>query len=239
MKVSVENGIPGWSRAALEVLQEVAGTYNATITSSALIEEIQSRSGRWANVTSKAWVRKVLAVVTLKCQREEWPHLAALVLRPSDSTVGPWYGDVLAITGPGTSPDEQHHAAEMRLECYRHFGADVPTGAVPVLRPVSRKRMDDAARPARSAGGRAVAGSVSAADDAEGGHGGTAGPGPSSRAGAEAATPSGRPARGGDSGAKGSGRRPQSKAAGEERTGGICPTCFMQMPLTGECPNCG
>lgn len=220
MKVSVENGIPGWSRAAVDLLQEVAGTFNATITSSDFAEEVQRRSGRWANVASKGWVRKVLAVVTLKCQREEWPYLSALVVRPSDGRIGPWYGDVLAITGPGDAPDEQHHAAGMRLQCYRAFGADVPEGAVPTLRPVSRTRVDDAARRRRS--GTARNGSPAGGGDDAAADGGSPAP---------AGTSNGEPA------ARASRRRPQARP--EERTGGICPTCFMQMPLTGECPNCG
>src|SRR5699024_10111148 len=77
-------------------------------------EEVQRRAGAWANVTSKTWVRKVLGVVTLKCTKEGWPYLASLVVRPSDGKPGPWYFDVLAETGPGTAPDEVHHAAERR-----------------------------------------------------------------------------------------------------------------------------
>lgn len=32
---------------------------------------------------------------------------------------------------------------------------------------------------------------------------------------------------------------PRRAKVAEVRRGGVCPTCFMEMPLSGDCPNCG
>lgn len=199
LKIPVESGIPRWSRAAVALLSETATDYNRVLTTNEFAEEVQRRAGAWANVTSKTWVRKVLGVVTLKCTKEGWPYLASLVVRPSDGKPGPWYFDVLAETGPGTAPDEVHHAAEQRLACYRHFDAEVPQDAEPTLNPLRERRRVHHLDAAPSAPRRS----------------------PTSRA-ASAATRSTAP----------------RKHATEERRGQVCPTCFMEMPLSGVCTNC-
>ncbi len=201
LKIPVEAGIPRWSRAAVDLLTETATEYDRVLTTNEFAEEVQRRAGAWANVTSKTWVRKVLGVVTLKCVKEGWPHLASLVVRPSDGKPGPWYFDVLAETGPGSAQDESHHAARQRLDCYEHFGADVPEGADPTLDPLRRRRtvrhLDAKPAPTRSARTKTT---------------------PPART---------RPA---------AARKPQ--APSEERRGKVCPTCFMEMPLSGVCANC-
>jgi len=201
LKIPVEAGIPRWSRAAVDLLTETATEYDRVLTTNEFADEVQRRAGAWANVTSKTWVRKVLGVVTLKCVKEGWPHLASLVVRPSDGKPGPWYFDVLAETGPGSAQDESHHAARQRLDCYEHFGADVPDGADPTLDPLRRRRtvrhLDAKPAPTRSAKTKAT---------------------PPART---------RPA---------AARKPQ--APSEERRGKVCPTCFMEMPLSGVCANC-
>ena len=201
LKIPVEAGIPRWSRAAVDLLTETATEYDRVLTTNEFADEVQRRAGAWANVTSKTWVRKVLGVVTLKCVKEGWPHLASLVVRPSDGKPGPWYFDVLAETGPGSAQDESHHAARQRLDCYEHFGADVPDGADPTLDPLRRRRtvrhLDAKPAPTRSTKTKAT---------------------PPART---------RPA---------AARKPQ--APSEERRGKVCPTCFMEMPLSGVCANC-
>lgn len=137
----------------------------------------------------------MLAVVTLKCVKEGWPHLASLVVRPSDGKPGPWYFDVLSQTGPGQSRDEVEHAAGQRLACYEHFEAELPADPEPTLDPLRLRRkvqhLDAVKQPARAP-----------------------------RTKAPARTPAPR------------------KAAPAERRGAVCPTCFMEMPLSGVCPNC-
>lgn len=207
LKIPVESGIPRWSRAAIELLSETASEYDRVLTATEFANAVQDRSGAWANVTSKTWVRKVLAVVTLKCVKEGWPHLAALVVRPSDGKPGPWYFDVLAETGPGTAPDESHHAAEQRFACYAHFGAQVPADAEPTLDPLRRRRtvkhLDAKKAPTRNSKGA----SPKAAP---------------ARPGRRAPAP--RPAR--------------PSATPDERRGSVCPTCFMETPLSGVCSTC-
>lgn len=152
-KVPVEQGIPQWQRAAVSVLTEAATEYNRVLTVNEFADELQRRTGAWANVTSKTWVRKVLEHVTHTCTEEGWPHLASLVVRPSDGKPGPWYLDVISRTGRGQARDDVAHAAEQRLACYTHFGADVPAGAGPTADPLRLRRrvhnLDAPARPKR------------------------------------------------------------------------------------------
>lgn len=196
-KVSVEAGIPGWSRAAIDVLLETATGYDGVLTTSEFAHAVQERAGAWANVTSQTWIRKVLKVVTLKCEKEGWPYLASLVVRPSDGRPGPWYMDVLAITGPGASTDERTHAAIQRLECYKYFEADVPLEAVPNVEALRSRRtvvrIAPQGRPART------------------------------RRGAPAPRVPKAP--------------PAPKAAPAPAP--VCPTCFMELPRTGVCLECG
>lgn len=195
LKIPVESGVPRWSRAALALLSETATDYNRVLTSTEFADEVQRRAGAWANVSSRGWVRKVLAVVTLKCTKEGWPYLASLVVRPSDGRPGPWYFDVLSETGPGQSRDEVEHAAAQRLACYEHFGAELPADPEPTLDPLRLRRrvqhLDASLQPPKAARAKAEP---------------------------RAAAP----------------RKPVQ----EERRGAVCPTCFMEMPLSGVCANC-
>lgn len=198
MKIPVESGIPRWSRAAVELLTETATSYNRVLTTNEFADEVQRRSGAWANVTSKNWVRKVLAVVTLKCTKEGWPYLASLVVRPSDGKPGPWYLDVLSETGPGDASDELTHAAQQRLASYRFFEAqDLPEDHSLTLDPLRQRRRVQHL---------------------------------------EARTPS--PQRSRTSRAEAKPKEPRKAPAAEERRGQVCPTCFMEMPLSGVCPEC-
>lgn len=200
LKIPVESGIPRWSRAAVELLTETATEYNRVLTTNEFAEEVQTRAGAWANVTSKTWVRKVLAVVTLKCTKEEWPYLASLVVRPSDGKPGPWYFDVLTETGPGTSNDEIHHAAEQRLACYQYFEAeDLPEEPEITLDPLRARRL------------------VQHLDTVAA---------PSDRLRSSRPTPAPKPP------------SPVKRPSLEERRGSVCESCFMEMPLSGTCPNC-
>jgi len=192
-KVPVEQGIPTWSESAVGLLCDIATEYNRVLTLNEFAQEVQRRSGVWANVTSKTWVRKVLQHVTQTCLDEGWPHLASLVVRPSDGKPGPWYLDVIAVTGRGDAGDDLTHAAHQRLACYIHFGAAVPPHADPTLDPLRlRRRVHnlDAPRPKTQ------------------------------RRKQPKATPT------------------RTRQAPREVRGQVCPTCFMEMPVSGECQNC-
>src|SRR6478735_1581033 len=145
---------PYWAKHAYEVLVETAGRYNAVITYSELAEEVKVNHVR------------------------NEPPLASLVVRKDDGQVGAGYDEALRVAGeaPITDPlERENSAAAARLECYRHWGADVPADAVPTL----------------TAKARVVRAST-----------------------------------------------PRATAATEARRGAVCPTCFMEMPVSGPCPNC-
>lgn len=186
-----------WAKHAYEVLVETAGRYNATITYSELAEEVQRRSNLWTQASMRSWVGALLVDLAKVNELRGEPALTALVVHKNDGQVGPAYDEVLRGAGldPIDDPGERElHAATARLECYRHWGADVPEGATPTL--VARTRERQESRPSRSG-------------------------------------PSG-------SGSSGSGpRRPVvSRRSAEPRRGAVCPTCFMEMPVAGPCPNC-
>src|SRR6478735_7134735 len=64
------------------------------------------------------------------------PPLASLVVHKDDGQVGAAYDEVRSGAGesPASDPLEpENRAAAARLECYRHWGADVPADAQPTL----------------------------------------------------------------------------------------------------------
>jgi hypothetical protein len=175
--VTPKAAAPHWVKHAYEILVETAGRYDAVITSSELAEEVQRRSNLWTNSQMRNWIGGLVAdVVKVNHARDE-PALASLVVRKDDGQVGAGYDEVLRVSGHAPITDlleREEHAAAARLECYRHWGADVPEGATPTL----------------SARTRVV----------------------------RARTPRAAPV--------------------EARRGAVCPTCFMEMPVSGPCPNC-
>ena len=170
---------PYWAKAAYEILAETAGRYNAVITYSELAEEVQRRSSLHTKSQMRNWISGLLVdLVKVNHARSE-PPLASLVVRKDDGQVGAGYDEVLRISGESPIADaleREKHAAAARLECYRHWGADVPADAEPTL----------------SARARVV----------------------------RARTPVVR------------------TVHVEARRGAVCPTCFMEMPVSGPCPNC-
>ena len=127
---------PYWAKHAYEVLVETAGRYNAVITYSELAEEVQRRSSLRTKSQMRNWIGALLAdLVKVNHVRNE-PPLASLVVRKDDGQVGAGYDEALRVAGeaPITDPlERENSAAAARLECYRHWGADVPADAVPTL----------------------------------------------------------------------------------------------------------
>ena len=169
---------PYWAKHAYEVLVETAGRYNAVITYSELAEEVQRRSSLRTKSQMRNWIGGLLAdLVKVNHARNE-PPLTSLVVHKDDGQVGVGYDEVLRVAGEQPIADaleRETHAAAARLECYRHWGAEVPADAKPTL----------------SAKTRVVRAST-----------------------------------------------PRAAAATEARRGAVCPTCFMEMPVSGPCPNC-
>ncbi|GAA2158580.1 hypothetical protein FHX52_2386 [Humibacillus xanthopallidus] len=168
---------PYWAKHAYEVLVETAGRYNAVITYSELAEEVQRRSSLWTHSAMRNWIGGLLAdLVKVNHVRNE-PPLMSLVVHKDDGQVGSAYDEVLRVYGQkpiGDQLEREMHAAASRLECYRHWGADVPADAQPTLSARTREVRE---------------------------------------------------------------RQPRVAAA-EVRRGAVCPTCFMEMPLSGVCVNC-
>ncbi|WP_343995289.1 hypothetical protein [Terrabacter terrae] len=168
---------PYWARHAYEVLVETAGRYNAVITYSDLAEEVQRRSSLHTRSAMRNWIGGLLAdLVKVNHLREE-PPLMSLVVHKQDGQVGDGYDEVLRVYGQAPIHDQlerETHAAASRLECYRHWGADVPADAQPTLTTRTREVRERTTR----------------------------------------------------------------AAAPEVRRGAVCPTCFMEMPLSGVCTNC-
>ncbi|MFF2363966.1 hypothetical protein ACFVU0_14830 [Streptomyces sp. NPDC058122] len=128
-----------WGSEAYLILVGVAQTYHAVITYKELAEEIQSRTGIRTKTLLQNWIGPVLGRVVREAYRRGDPPLTALVVHTDDGMVGSGYKEVLAVAGEPPVDDElerEHHAADARLACYRHFGATMPTGGgVPALAP--------------------------------------------------------------------------------------------------------
>jgi hypothetical protein len=178
-----------WAKHAYDVLVETAGRYNAVITHGELAEEVQRRSNLWTKASPGSWVGALLVDLAKVSHLRGEPALASLVVRKQDGQVGAGYDEVLRSIGerPIEDPMErERHAAAARLECYRHWGADVPEGATPMLPGRAREgTRERSSRPAGSRSGQST-----------------------------------------------------SRASAEPRRGTVCPTCFMEMPVAGPCPNC-
>ncbi|WP_076263822.1 hypothetical protein [Intrasporangium flavum] len=170
---------PYWVKHAYEVLVETAGRYNAVITYSELAEEVQRRSSLHTHSSMRNWIGGLVTDVAKVNHVRAEPPLTSLVVHKQDGHVGSGYDEVLRLSGEsvGDDPlDRENHAAAARLECYRHWGADVPADATPTLTTRARERQTR--------------------------------------------------------------ERTTRAAVAPERRGAICPTCFMEMPLSGGCVNC-
>lgn len=140
-----------WAKHAYEILVETAGRYNAVITYSELAEEVQRRSNLWTKAAMRSWISALLADLAKVSQLRGEPALTSLVVNKKDGQVGTGYDEVLRIAGINPSDDpvqRERHAAAARLECYRHWDADVPEDAQPTV--VARTR-EPVSRPAARA----------------------------------------------------------------------------------------
>jgi hypothetical protein len=133
---------PYWAKHAYEVLVETAGRYSAVITYSELAEEVQRRSALWTRSQMRNWIGGLLSDLAKVNHVRGEPPLASLVVHKDDGQVGAGYDEVLRLAGQSpidNKLERETHAAASRLECYRHWGADVPTDARPTLSPRMRE----------------------------------------------------------------------------------------------------
>jgi len=151
--VEVQDARAAWVLIARESLLRTAGTYNAYITYRDLAEELQNKSGIRTKQLTHHWIGKVLGIVSSECHKSSEPLLSSLCVQQNGS-VGAGYGVALDATYGGPRPaDLDLAAAEERLKCYRHFGAQMPAdGGQPVLTPMlaamRNKATTSRARPA-------------------------------------------------------------------------------------------
>lgn len=125
--VGTEHARETWALAARERLIETATVYHAVITYQDLAEFVQERSLIRTDQHMRYWIGDVLGRVARDCAGKNEPMLSALCVNAHGS-VGESYATAL-LTYRGESVDDaEAHAARERLECYRHFGAELPPG---------------------------------------------------------------------------------------------------------------
>ncbi|MFF0816161.1 hypothetical protein ACFYVR_13565 [Rhodococcus sp. NPDC003318] len=125
-----------WSAQARDVLIEVAGTYQRTLTYQQLADAVQERSGVYTRNLLQNWIGKILSRVAAQCSANAEPLLSSLCVSVN-GTVGDGYAKAVRAMYDVDPGDLELHAAEERLRCYRYFGAlDLPAdGGVATLAP--------------------------------------------------------------------------------------------------------
>ncbi len=133
-EVGVDAAHTEWAEAAREVLLVTASRYHAVISSKEVATEVQERTGIRTKQLMHHWIGSVLGKVSATCAANDEPLLPSLCVNTAGSV-----GDAYAVAvgaATGEKPDDgDDHAAQERLKCYRHFGAnDLPSdGGVPAL----------------------------------------------------------------------------------------------------------
>lgn len=160
--IGSESARETWALAARMALEETARGYHAVITSAELATYVQERSRVRTRQQPKHWLGDVLWRTMLRSQEAGEPFLAALCVDASGRVGSGYAGRVEHLRGadPG---DPDVHAASERLDCYRHFGADLPDDGG------SPGPMPSAAAPQRTAsasGGRSTASRRTSSDAA-------------------------------------------------------------------------
>jgi hypothetical protein len=149
--VEIQDARLAWVPIARESLVRTAGEYNAYITYSDLAEEVQRKSGIRTKQLTHHWIGKVLGIVSKECYRSNDPLLSSLCVQQNGS-VGAGFGVALDETYGGPRPEDLDlAAAEERLKCYGHFGAQLPAdGGQPALTPMLVALRHKKATPART-----------------------------------------------------------------------------------------
>jgi hypothetical protein len=144
--VSMNGALDAWEPHAVSLLMDTAKKYNGFVTYKQLAETVQQQSEIRHDGLLTNWIGSVLGRVVEHCAKEQIPHLSSLCVK-EDGTVGDGYRHVLLTCGEAAAEigyDQlDDHAAEMRLKCYRHFGAQLPPdGGVPTLAPKAKAARD-------------------------------------------------------------------------------------------------
>ena len=139
--VGSEHARATWALAARERLIETARSYHSVLTYQELADFVQQRTLVRTDQAMRYWIGDVLTRVGMDCAGRGEPLLSALCVNASGS-VGAGYAGAVERARGETPADPDDHAAHERLECHRHFGAELPeTGGVAALTPeVEAKR---------------------------------------------------------------------------------------------------
>ena len=137
----MQDALDAWEPFAIALLMETAKRYNGFVTYTELSHAVQTRSGITHKGLLTNWIGGLLQRVIYHCRDNDLPHLSSLCVT-ADGTVGTGYSNVPLLLGDveSTSLDQlDDHAARMRLECYRYFGAELPPGGgEPTLTPKAK-----------------------------------------------------------------------------------------------------
>lgn len=124
-----------WAVEAREMLIDTARHYQSVTTHKELAEHVQRTSGLTATQMTHLWIGDVLGRVAADSASRAEPLLSSLCVNAQGSVGDAYAVAVKAVTGDSPE-DPDDHAAQQRLECHRHFGADLPAGgAFAVLTP--------------------------------------------------------------------------------------------------------
>ena len=125
--VGQEHARATWALAARERLVEAAKVYHSVVTSKELSEFVQRRSLIRTNQLQQHWLGDVLRRVSATCAENGEPLLSSLCV-DANGRVGARYVTAVETYRGELVEDADEHAAKERLECYRHFGAELPPG---------------------------------------------------------------------------------------------------------------
>jgi hypothetical protein len=141
--ISMKDALDTWEPFAIAKLMETAKQYNATVTYGQVRDHVWTATGIRHDGLLSNWVGQLLNRVIKHCNEQGIPHLSSLVVK-EDGTVGEGFRAALSDPEQArTLEDLDDLAAEMRLECYRHFGAELPPdGGKPTLTPKAKYTRD-------------------------------------------------------------------------------------------------
>jgi hypothetical protein len=111
-----------WAEAARAELLEVAGSYQAVITSKELAQRVQRRSGIRTTQRAHYWIGDIVGRVAAENAVRDEPLLSSLVVNAEGSVGDVYSATVLQLRGE-TLADADVHAAQERLAAYQRYDA--------------------------------------------------------------------------------------------------------------------
>lgn len=125
--LGIEDSHATWALAARMRLEEAARDYHAVVRVAELADHVQQLSRVRTHQQPRHWLGDVLFRTMEENARRGEPFLAALCVNDS-GRVGSAYAGLVEHLRGDRVPDADGHASRERLDCYRHFGAELPAG---------------------------------------------------------------------------------------------------------------